>query len=487
MMPTGVKRSLEERDTDEINKRPTLEVLAGDRQRALLADVLPLQVAAHITLQRSADFALLLSDFAYLADFPRLATLHLYYEGGDAPPDAPLTIGANLQHSAVIDFGVHSRAHVLRSIAYFAGARLRALTLACAVQTEEAVTFPVAWRLTLSRAYDAPRATFPSLQQLTLTNFDAAHLTAARFPPAPTLVVRACSSSELMSVLRPYRAAVRHLTIEDVVSGDAAAGDLIIDTSFAALHTLTVRRSGFRAARFALSSTAGGPPAFEHLTEITLDGTRPGVHPASPEMARYLPTMLERVSRLTLAGQPHFWLGALSLPELELYSGPYAIPPAAVLESRAMDLDVFLLSERVTPWQTLLMHRLRIHNPDVLLLSSVNHPFDIVRRAAPPYFRKAVLADPAAFFASRANECAICHLPFDRAEHEAEDAADVESNAFFDDPYDLIDATATGCVVHCNNAHGNVHATHVSHRTCLSLLLFKSAPTYICPYQQPLD
>ena len=481
MMPTGVKR-MRAAESEPV----TLETLAGDRQRALLNEVLPLQSAAHITLRRSADLVLLLADFSYLADFPRLATLHLYYEGDDAPPDAPLSIGANLHHSAVTDFGVHSRAHVLRGIAYFAGARLRALTLACAVQVDEAVIFPVVWRLTLARAYDAPRATFPSLQQLTLTDFDASHLAAARFPSAPTLVVRACSSSELMSVLRPYRAAVRHLTIEDV-SGAAAAGDLIIDTSFAALHTLTVRRSSFRAARFALSSTAGGPPAFEHLTEITLDGTRPGVHPASPDMARYMPTMLERVSRLTLADQPHFWLGALSLPELELYAGPYTIPPAAVLESRAMDLDAFLLSGRVTPWQTLLMHRLRIHNPDVLLLSSVNHPFDIVRRAAPPYFRKAVPADPAAFFASRANECAICHLPFDRAEHEAEAAADIESNAFFDDPYDLIDATATSCVVNCNEARDNVHATHVSHRTCLSLWLFKSAPTYLCPYQQPLD
>lgn len=483
MMPTGVKRALENRDTDEIKKRPTLNVLAGERQRALLADVLPLQVAAHITLQRSTDLALLLSDFAYLADFPQLATLHLYYEGGDAPPDAPLTIGANLHHSGVVDFGVHSRVHVLRGFAYFAGARLRALTLACAVQTEETITFPVAWRLTLSRTYSAPRLSFPSLQQLTLTDFDAPHLAAARFPSAPTMVIRACSSADLISTLRPHRGALRHLTIEDV----AGAGDLIVDTSFAALHTLTVRRSSFRAARFALSSTAGGSVAFEHLTEITLDGTRPGVHPPTPEMARYLPTLLERVSRLTLANQPHFWLGALSLPELELYAGPYAIPPAAVLESRAMDLDTFLLSERITPWQTLLMHRLRIHNPDVLLLSSVNHPFDIVRRAAPPYFRKATIADPPAFFALRANECAICHLPFDRAEHEAEAAAAVESNAFFDDPYGLLDSTSTGCVVSCNDARGNVHTDHFSHRTCLSLWLFKSAPTYLCPYQQPLD
>lgn len=495
-------------------KRPlTLDTLAVDRQMALLAS-LPLSSAkAHITLARAADLTLMMSDFTYLAHYPQLTTLHFYYDAEETPL-APVVWGNNMHLSTVVDFGIHSNGHVLRDIHYFAGANLTSLTLRCDVRAASSVTFPILHSLTLSRTYEAPTVTFPSLQRLTLLAFSPTS-TLPRMPSAiRTLTFRACTLTDqspplthagrvdtcvvthctgsiraLMHVLVPFQRTLRHLKIEDMGNMN---GDFIVDTAFADLQSIAVRHCNVRTVRFAMSSESGAPVAFEHLTEIVLERgespMRPGVHPATEDAARYLPALLPRVSQLEMPRHTHFWLGALGLPELELYRGPYTIPPGAILESRVMDLDVFLLSvSHVTPWHTLLMHRLRIHNPDVLLMSSADYPFDIAHRATPPYFRKASIADPDAFFAKDAHWCDFCLLSFDKDEHDAVRASDIENADFFDDPYGLIDRRSTGCVVNCVDRAGNVHTTHFSHHTCFACTIFNEAPAYRCPKKQPLD
>ncbi len=493
-------------------KRLNMPGIAEDRQRMLLRMAEGLSTdrtnQVDLRLSRSEDVLLMVENFAYLADRPRLRALRLYYVG--PPPAAqpvPTTIGPGLDRSAVDEFAFVSDYHVVRGIHGNFGRRLRRLSLVCSVDAVELPAFPLIERLGLSGIFRGGAVRFPALAHLTLTQLDFRQTTLPQIPvtldtlvykecvldgdaAVPTsarrCVIRQCTADgdAIGTLLQRFCATLEDLRIEEMRT---PMDEIVLSSACAKLGSIEIRRVDVDAVRFRAASAPND--VFASLTTIVLerdaaaDAGDMAITADAPERIQRLTRLLAPVTTIEMRGHPYFFLPALAFPQLETYRGAYAIDPADVLPTREMDMDIFLPST-VTPWHTHLLHLLRTHNLTISLVSGRGRAFDIARRRA-PYFRKVAVAPADAIQFFQTEKCLICSVGFSEEEHAAERAADVETNDFLDDPYTIKEQEEHGCVVRCNDPRPE-HAKHYMHRGCFSQFLFRKSPNYVDPYNIPL-